>query len=311
MTKRDQLSGVRPLTLAWVERQLEGGERVVGAAALHGGITAEMRRLTVRARDGDTRELVLRTVVDVPHAEDWLTREAGALAMLAGSGVSAPGLVAVDAAGAECEHPSLLMACLPGRAVLADEGVETRVPSLARQLVAIHGVRPVVRPPTYVRHTTAESVVIPAGADMGVWGTAIDVIREGPPAYDGCFLHGDFQPGNVLFDGPRITGVVDWAGPSWGPAELDVAHCSVNLALLHGPEWGLRFAAAYEDAGGVLGQPLYWLVRDALAFSEELHAISQPWREAGRVELTTQVVAERLDAYVSALVGGRGLGRRR
>ncbi|MFB6720183.1 phosphotransferase family protein [Kribbella sp. NPDC056345] len=280
--------------------------------ALPGGITAEMRRLTVGGRDGSTRELVLRTVVDVPDAEDWLRREAGALVMLAGTGVTAPELVGVDAAGAECEYPSLLMTCLPGRTVLADEGVEARVSLLARQLVAIHGVRPVVRPPVFVRQSTAESVVVPEGADAGAWGTAIDVIRQGVPAYEGCFLHGDFHPGNVLFEGARITGVVDWAGPSWGPVDLDAAHCSVNLALLHGAEWGLRFAAAYEGAGGVLSSNwLYWLIRDALAMSEELDAISQPWREAGRGELTARVVGERLDGYVSALVGGRGLGRRR
>lgn len=31
-----------------------------------------------------------------------------------------------------------------------------------------------------------------------------------------------------------------------------MAHCSTNLALLHGPAWRLRFAEAYEEVGGVL-----------------------------------------------------------
>ena len=31
-----------------------------------------------------------------------------------------------------------------------------------------------------------------------------------------------------------------------------MAHCSTNLALLHGPAWGLRFAEAYEEAGVML-----------------------------------------------------------
>ncbi|CAL9328016.1 hypothetical protein SUDANB150_00012 [Streptomyces sp. enrichment culture] len=74
--------------------------------------------------------------------------------------------------------------------------------------------------------------------------------------------------------GARITGVVDWAAASWGPADLDVAHCSTNLALLHGPVWGLRFAEAYQDAGGMLAadsdERLYWQVRAPLAFSEEV-----------------------------------------
>lgn len=308
---------MRPLTLAWVSRHLEVGERVVRTEAPHGGITAEVRRLTIGTRDGGTRDLVLRTFVDVEHAEDWLNRGAGALTLLTGTGVPAPGLVAVDPTAAHCEYPSLLRTHLAGRTVLDDEGLETRVPLLARQLVAIHALRPAERPPEYVALTTADTVVVPNGADAAVWAAAIDVIRKPAPPYEGRFLHRDFQPGNVLFDvppsgpaGARITGVVDWAATSWGPADLDVAHCSTNLALLHGPAWGLRFAEAYEEAGGVLAaaasERLYWQVRDGLACSEEVRLVAQAWREAGRTELTTPAVEERLDAYVTALMDTLG-----
>lgn len=89
-----------------------------------------------------------------------------------------------------------------------------------------------------------------------------------------------------------------------------MAHCSTNLALLHGPAWGSRFAQAYEEAGGVLAaaasERLYWQVRDALAFSEEVRLVARPWREAGRTELTTRAVEERLDAYVIALMDALG-----
>ncbi|MDH6108140.1 aminoglycoside phosphotransferase (APT) family kinase protein [Kitasatospora sp. MAP12-15] len=322
MANHDEAAAVRPLTLAWVSRHLEVGERIVGIEALHGGITADMRRLTIGTRDGGTRDLVLRTFVDpfrLEHAEEWLNREAGALTLLAGTGVPAPGLVAVDPTAAHCEYPSLLMTHLAGRTVLDDEGLETRVPLLARQLVAIHALRPSEqpRPREYVALTTADTVVTPKGADAAAWAAAIDVIRRPAPPYEGRFLHRDFQPGNVLFDvppstpaGARITGVVDWAAASWGPADLDVAHCSTNLALLHGPAWGLRFAEAYEKAGGVLAaaasERLYWRVRDGLACSEEVRQVARPWREAGRTELTTRAVEERLDAYVTALMDTLG-----
>jgi aminoglycoside phosphotransferase (APT) family kinase protein len=320
VTNHDEAAAVRPLTLAWVSWHLEVGERVVRTEALRGGITAEMRRLTIGTRGGGTRDLVLRSFVDpfyVEHAEDWLNREAGALTLLAGTDVPAPGLVAVDPTAAHCEYPSLLMTHLAGRTVLDDEGLETRVPLLARQLVAIHALRPAERPREYVAWTTADTVVVPKGADAAAWAAAIDVIRRPVPPYEGRFLHRDFQPGNVLFDvlpsrsaGARITGVVDWAATSWGPADLDVAHCSTNLALLHGPAWGLRFAEAYEEAGGVLAaaasERLYWRVRDGLACSEEVQLVAQTWREAGRAELTTRAVEERLDAYVTALMDALG-----
>ncbi|MFD0168322.1 phosphotransferase family protein [Streptomyces decoyicus] len=300
-----------------MSRHLEAGERIVRTEALHGGITAEVRRLTIGRPDGDTRDLVLRSFVNVEHAEDWLNREAGALSLLTGTGVPAPGLIAVDPTAAHCEYPSLLMTHLAGRTVLDDEGVETRVRLLARQLVAIHALRPAERPRGYVALTTADTVVVPKGADAAAWAAAIDVIRRPAPPCEGRFLHRDFQPGNVLFDvpppgtaGARITGVVDWAATSWGPADLDVAHCSTNLALLHGPAWGLRFAEAYEEAGGVLAtaasERLYWQVRDGLACSEEVQLVAQSWREAGRTELTTRAVEERLDAYVTGLMDALG-----
>ncbi|AHH95744.1 phosphotransferase family protein [Kutzneria albida] len=313
MTNHDEVAAVRPLTLAWVSRHLDAGERVVRTQVLHGGITAEMRRLTIGTRHGGTRDLVLRTFVNMEHAEDWLNREAAALTLCTGTGVPAPGLVAVDPTASHCEYPSLLMTHLAGQTVLGDEGVETRVPLLARQLVAIHALRPAQRPREFVALTTADTVVTPQGADAAAWAAAIEVIRKPAPPYEGRLLHRDFQPGNVLFDvpppspaGTRITGVVDWAATSWGPTDLDVAHCSTNLALLHGPAWGLRFAEAYEEAGGVLAaaasERLYWRVRSGLAFSEQVRLVSQPWREAGRTELTTRAVETRLDAYVTALM---------
>ncbi|MEU0431967.1 aminoglycoside phosphotransferase family protein [Streptomyces sp. NPDC006290] len=300
-----------------MSRHLEVGDRIVRTEALHGGITAEMRRMIIGTRDGGARDLVLRTFVDVEHAEDWLNREAGALTLLPGTGVPAPELVAVDPTAAHCEYPSLLMTHLAGRTILADEGLETRLPVLARQLVAIHALRPAERPRKYVAWTTADTVVTPKGADAAAWAAAIDVIRKPAPPYEGRFLHRDFHPGNVLFDvppprpaSPRITGVVDWAATSWGPADLDVAHCSTNLALLHGPAWALRFAEAYEEAGGVLAlaasERLYWRVMDGLAFSEDVQLVSQPWREAGRTELTTRTVEKRLDAYLTTLMNTLG-----
>ncbi|BCJ31829.1 phosphotransferase family protein [Actinocatenispora sera] len=313
MSDHGEPAAIPPATLAWVRRHLDAGERIVGTESLPGGITADLRRLTVAGRDGRTRALVLRSFVDayfVARAEDSLTREAAALSLLATTTVPAPELVALDPTAASCAYPSLLMTHLPGRTVLNDDGVPARLRLLAGQLVAIHAIRPAEPPREYEALTTAETVVIPEGADAAVWSAAIDVIRRPAPRGAGRFLHRDFQPGNVLFDGPagtRIAGVLDWAGAAWGPPDLDVAHCAAVLALLHGPAWGLRFPEEYERAGGRLAADAndrrYWLVRDALALSEEVAQVARPWRDAGRTELTARTVAARLDAYLTALMG--------
>src|SRR5690606_2080095 len=118
------------------------------------------------------------------------------------------------------------------------------------------------------------------------------------------------HPGNVLFTeedaGPRISGVVDWVETSWGPADLDVAHCATALALLHGVDTGLRFADLHPAAGGTPaedpGAHLHWRLLDALAHAPDAEKLAVPWRELGRTDLTPGVLAHRLEGYVEALL---------
>ncbi|MFJ5994250.1 alpha/beta fold hydrolase [Streptomyces sp. NPDC092370] len=290
-------------TRAWVSKQLPEGRTLDKSSFLSGGWSAQMRRLTL----DDGTGLVLRTFVKPffrRHAPGLLAREAEILTLLAEQrGVPAAELIGVDATGEHCDHPSLLMSVLPGRVRVDEEELGTRVDLLAAQLARIHRVVPRERPRTYQAWTS------PAAVPPG-WERAVDVIRRDPPPYDGCFLHRDFHPGNVLFTGSgaglRISGVVDWVETSWGPADLDVAHCSTALALLHGPEYGLGFRERYAAQGGrrLADGPehLYWRLLDALAYVPDAAKLAGPWRELGRIDLTPEVLGGRLKAYVAGLL---------
>lgn len=128
----------------------------------------------------------------------------------------------------------------------------------------------------------------------GVYGDS-----GGPGAATAVLLHG---AGTEL----RISGVADWVETSWGPADLDVAHCSTALALLHGSEHGLGFRGRYEAHGGrrLAAGPdhLYWRLLDALAYSPDAAKLAGPWRELGRTELTPEVLGARLEAYAAGLL---------
>ncbi|MCX4592506.1 phosphotransferase [Streptomyces sp. NBC_01340] len=293
-------------TRSWVAKQLPAGRSVRESTALRGGWSSQMRRLTL----DDGTGLVLRSFVKPfyrRHAPGLLAREASVLTLLAPyEDVPTPELRAVDAAAEHCDHPSLLMSSLPGGVRVDEEDLDRRIDLLARQLARIHAVVPADRPRTYQAWTSPERVRTPRGA---LWERAVDVIRREPPAYEGCFLHRDFHPGNVLFGGAgdtlRISGVVDWVETSWGPADLDVAHCSTALALLHGEEYGLGFRARYEAHGGRrpadAESHLYWRLLDALAYSPDAEKLAVPWRELGRTDLTPELLGERLTAYVTGL----------
>ncbi|MFJ1678952.1 phosphotransferase family protein [Streptomyces sp. NPDC088251] len=302
-------------TRRWVEKSLAPGERIEAVERLRGGWTSQMRRLDVLGPDGG-RSLVLRSFVKpfyVRHAPGLLMREADVLRLLDRTDVPAARCVAVDAGAEHCDHPSLLMSLLPGGVRVDDAGAQERIGALARQLADIHRVRvtDATRPRDYEAWTAPDRVRVP-GTSGGtrLWRRAVDVIRREPPAYTPRFLHRDFHPGNVLFTGGgadlRISGVVDWVETSWGPADLDVAHCSTALALLHGVPVGMSFAEQYAGAGGRLARNgadhLYWRLLDALAYAPDAEKVAVPWRELGRTDLTPEVLTARLEGYVECLL---------
>ncbi|WBP90959.1 aminoglycoside phosphotransferase family protein [Kitasatospora cathayae] len=321
-------------TRRWVEGVLAPGERITRVRALQGGWTSQMRRLDIEpSDDGDDGDgddgrgsddgsggggytLVLRSFVKPfyrRHAPAMLEREAGVLRLLEAGAIPAPRLRAVDATGAHCDDPSLVMTHLPGSVrVHEDADVARRTTLLAGQLATLHTleVPEQERPRPWQAWTSPERVQVPAATERaGLWKRAVELIDREAPAHHACFLHRDFHPGNVLFTGhgPQlaISGVVDWVETSWGPSDLDVAHCSTTLALLHGAPAGLALADAYEQAGGTLTADgrdhLYWRLLDALAFAPDAEKVAVPWRELGRTDLSAPVLAGRLEDYLQAL----------
>lgn len=309
-------------TRRWVEGLLAPGERIGAVRRLQGGWTSVMRRLDVESAGGESggsregRSLVLRSFVKpfyLRHAEALLNREAEVLRLLAPGPVPAARVYGVDAVAEHCDHPSLVMSLLPGAVRLDEDGeVGHRIALLARQLAAVHTVTPPEgrRPRAWQAWTAPERVAVPERTDRPeLWARAIAAIDREAPAHRGCFLHRDFHPGNVLFTGSgaqtRISGVVDWVETSWGPTDLDVAHCSTALALLHGVDAGMSLAGHYREAGGLLspepGDHLYWRLLDALAFAPDAEKVAVPWRDLGREDLTPAVLTGRLEDYLQAL----------
>ena len=68
--------------------------------------------------------------------------------------------------------------------------------------------------------------------DAQTWERAVRQTSTARPTGPGVLIHRDFHPGNLLWTGPDITGIVDWVNTCVGPAEFDAAHMRVNLAVL-------------------------------------------------------------------------------
>jgi aminoglycoside phosphotransferase (APT) family kinase protein len=275
----------------WAEEQL--GSPVVDVRRLSGGITATMLVLTTASGD----RAVLRLMTNEPwraHGAAMTTRERETQLMLADTGVPAPRSIALDPEGTRTGDAAHLMTLLPG-AMDEQRHDDDYLQELAVTLAAIHALRPARRPRDYQSWAVPAKRLVPDWAtDPAAWRRAFAVVDQEPPAYEGTFLHRDFQPRNVLWSEGRLSGVVDWVETSWGPAGLDVAHCRTHLAFTHGTAVADRFAEAYVEATARREPAPYWDVLDLVGWlpsPNRVAIVSGPDQQARLEEHLTTVLA--------------------
>jgi aminoglycoside phosphotransferase (APT) family kinase protein len=278
--------------LGWAAAPFGPGSRVVGVRPLPSSWLAN-HAVDVADAAGAVHRLVLRRWARPGWADEdpdfTAAREAAILELLAPTPVPAPALVAADPEAAVCDVPALLLARLPG-APPDLAGDPTRlVEGLAAALPPIHAVAGPGPVPPYRRFYDPGQLVPPAwSARPALWERALAVAAGSPPPYRACCIHRDYHPGNTLWTGGRLTGVVDWIGGSWGPPSVDLGHMRVNLAADLGLAVADRFLDAHRALTGFDHDP-WWDVASAVDCAPEMEPY---WR---RVEDLVAAALARLD----------------
>lgn len=292
--------------IEWVAAAVPGarGVRVLGRFA--GATTSSLHAIEVEREVAPPLSLVLRRYTDarVRAAEPQYPRtEAAALRGLDGAaGVVAPRLIAVDETGATCDVPAVLMTRLDGRPTLTPPDVGVWVRGLAEALAAVHRLDGAALERSYGRWHDPRMLEPPRwGQHPAAWARLIEASRSHRPAGEVVLLHRDYHPGNVLWEGGAVSGIVDWPNACRGVAGLDVGHCRRDIVITHGIEAAEAFLAAYGEASGRVPDALC----DALTLLDINQATSvTPYHSYGRTDLTLDIMHARLDEY-AALIASR------
>jgi aminoglycoside phosphotransferase (APT) family kinase protein len=288
-------------TLEWVARAVGAGARVVGGRRLIGGITSSVHRLAVETRRGTRIQVVLRRWIpgvgeDAADAAQVVERERNVLRGLEATDVPAPRALAADPTGASTGVPALLMTRVPGRMDLAPADPKAWLRQIVAMAVRIHELDVDAEPYEW----EAKDVPVPPWASRPAdWHAAADVVRGPAPAYEARFAHGDYQHFNFIWQRGRLTGVVDWAGAFRGPADVDVAHCRLNLAVLYSAELAADFLVAYEADAGRRIDP-YWDILSLTSPAREDWAAFIPIQVGGRAPFDRAGMHRRVDDLLSA-----------
>ena len=296
--------GVPARVRAWAQEHLES--EIIAIRPVGGGRTDTI--FSVDLRHGEP--VILRHV----SVERWgdigrrhVVCEALGCRLMEGSSLPVPQLIATDPDGSRTGDYANLTTFLPGRVRLGPLNLEA-IGELAKIAVIIHGT-PVpddYRPQPY-EFWTPDDLEAPSWTSRPrLWRRAIDIFNQGPPPTRQGLVHRDFHPGNILWKGDRITGIIDWAETSWGPPDLDVMHSRANFAMLHDFDSADAFSDAYLWHGGIIDHDhdamVFWAVSDILGFLPEPTEIITALIHH-RTDLPEQLVRDRLEHLLMITIG--------
>lgn len=230
------------------------GGTLLRARPLRGGVDAFVDALEIGLPGGEIRTVVLRqpgAALPSEHRKDTAALEHDLLAWLTSRGLPVPRPVLLGTEHAP--RPYLVMEFLAGDATLPP-GPET-LPQVAALLACLHATPLDGAPPLPPREDPVPGLIEwlpPRHAALRARLEAAPPVLSAPPA----LLHGDYWPGNLLWQDGRLTGLLDWDGAAIGDARSDLACCRLELAYLLGTEGSEAFTAAYAaraevDLGGL------------------------------------------------------------
>ncbi|GAB4572638.1 MAG: hypothetical protein Kow0077_12590 [Anaerolineae bacterium] len=297
-----------PAARDWAARAIGAQATIRTVVRLPGATSSTLYLLTV-AHHGREHRIVLRLFTletwlaaepDLPH------HEAAALEAARAARIATPELIAVEPSGDICGVPMILMTHVPGEINLMPDDWTGWLDGLAAAAAAIHAVAAPDFGWHYAPYTDLSALDVPRwSARPALWRRAIALVQGLDPSEpERRFIHRDFHPVNVLWQGGRPA-VVDWPNACLGPAHVDLSHCRANLAQLYGVEVADGFLAAYQRR---TGSTFEWNpVRDILGLIDMIGADAPPgvypgWTAYGIRGLSDALIRERVETYLAHLI---------
>ncbi|GIO23295.1 phosphotransferase family protein [Oceanobacillus sp. J11TS1] len=271
---------------------------------LKGSTTALMYEIGLVLTSGENMKLVLRQYERSTFTEKDIEQETDSLRMATQLTVPTPQWIGADPDGEVIGKPLLLMSKVEGAVNILPTNQTAWLDELAKTLAHLHDNRITDFPWKYGRYQKAGEMDIPFWSDKPeVWRALKEIISRPEPSYTPIFIHRDFHPTNVLWEGTKVSGVVDWTNGCLGPAGIDVGHCRWNLAMLYGVEAAETFLIAYQGKTKTqFSYDVYWDIVSLMDVLEGQPEVYSGWEVFGKTDITVEVMMKRMDSYARSLL---------
>jgi aminoglycoside phosphotransferase (APT) family kinase protein len=216
---------------------------------LRGGISCRAVVARLVLADGARQQVVVRRPQYASPGETLrvVRCEHQILLLCAELGIAAPRPLHLDISAS-----ALVLAYIEGTPDFAPRDPEDMVRQLARQLALIHGMDPGTQLQLQHRNVSARRNIehvperLDESLDEGRIRARLARLWPWPQYNPDCVLHGDYWPGNTLWQDGKLVAAIDWEEAELGDPLADIAITRLDLLWAFGPEVMQLFTSCYR-----------------------------------------------------------------
>ncbi len=251
-------ASIRQDELRKLVERLEPGGELIRAWDLPGGVSAQVTALELGRADGQVRKVVVRRhgEADLKQNPHVAADEFKLLQCLRAAQLPAPEPYLLDESGELFPAPYIVVEYIEGSTDFAPSGLPDALLQLACGLAAIHNVDistfDLSCIPDNDKIYGAKIATRPALTDESLQEGRIRDILEAawplPRRNKDALLHGDFWPGNVIWNDGRLAGIIDWEDARTGDPLADLGNSRLEVLWAFGVDAMRSFTGHYMSA---------------------------------------------------------------
>jgi aminoglycoside phosphotransferase (APT) family kinase protein len=224
---------------------------------LKGGVSAQVTALEIERPGGQTHKMIVRQhgAVDRQHNPQIAADEFKLLHITRAAGLPTPAPYYVDRSCEIFPEPYVVIEYIEGTTEFAPVDIRDLIPQLATQLARIHGVDGSnhelaflpKQEQRYTKKIRERPTMLDESLGEGRIRDALESFGQLSQHNASALLHGDFWPGNILWQDGRLVAVIDWEDAGLGDPLADLANSRLEILWAFDADAMERFTQHYQS----------------------------------------------------------------
>lgn len=250
-------------------QKIDPQSKLLGTWTLKGGVSAQVTALEIKRPDGQTKKMIVRQhgEVDLKRNPHIAADEFKLLQILQSTGAATPVPYYLDQSGEIFPAPYIVIEYIEGKPEFAPSDLSEFILQLATHLSRIHQIDcshldlsflP-AQEDIYTKKLRERPAKMDDSLEEGRIRAALASIWPLPQRNKSVLLHGDFWPGNILWQDGQLAAVIDWEDAALGDPLADLANSRLEVLWAFGSEAMHRFTLHYKSITNIdLTHLPYW-----------------------------------------------------